>query len=252
MKDKYIHNNYGFIADTIAPEDYRFGAISSPILQENGQWDDFLPEVELQRKNGVETMACTSFGTLNCVETLLKRLFHIEDNYSERYTAILSGTTRNGNSPHKVAQTIRHFGLINEVDLPFDNSVVSWETFYTPNPMRSKFTRLGIGWLNEWSFEHEWVDKDYMKYALKFSPLGVSVFAWSQNVEGLYTKEGMDNHWCMCYGYKEGEFWKVFDHYDQTHKLLAWDYDFKFIKRYGIRHAPQRRWWIADIIRRLL
>jgi len=70
--------NYGYIKDTIQPEDYRFGDanISAGVLQPDGQWDAFLPPDKLQDADGFEPYACASFGTLHCVETLLKRLYN--------------------------------------------------------------------------------------------------------------------------------------------------------------------------------
>ena len=91
--------------------------------------------------------------------------------------------------------------------------------------------------------------------ALRFSPIGVSVFAWVKDTDGLYYKpKGQrDNHFVTLYGYKEGEYWKIFDHYDDTIKRLKWDYDFGFAKRYYIKKRPEIKegWfikWIKIII----
>lgn len=72
--------NYGLKIAKPKPEDYIFG--SSPLLQEilqpDGQWDEFLPtENESQKINMVDGHACVSFGTLNCVEVLLRKLYNI-------------------------------------------------------------------------------------------------------------------------------------------------------------------------------
>jgi len=91
----------GFIPDVIYPEDYVFGSgqLRSEMLQPGGQWDEYLPSDELQKRNGLETMNCTVYGTLNCLEILLKRKYGIDENFSERYVGIAAGTTTAGNSP---------------------------------------------------------------------------------------------------------------------------------------------------------
>ena len=76
--EKEDRKNYGFIPDKIQPEDYVFGGIgipTEPVLQPDGQWDVFLPEGEMQAKNGVETFACTAFGTTSAIEILMKRKY---------------------------------------------------------------------------------------------------------------------------------------------------------------------------------
>src|SRR3990167_9214558 len=96
---------YGFIRDDIKPEDYVFGSgqLAGEVLQLNGDWSDFLPPEELQNLNGVEPYACASFGTLNALEMLLRRVLGQVDNFSDRYLAYVSGTKeKKGNSPHLV------------------------------------------------------------------------------------------------------------------------------------------------------
>lgn len=240
--------NHGFIKDIILPEDYVLGAftkIPEIILQPNGNWMEFLPDIELQRKNDFESMNCTSYGTLNCIETLLNRLFGFGRlNFSERYIGIMAETTQEGNSPQKIIETIRkEAGLLNEELLPFDNSIDSWEKYYSPKPMLKNYIDLGKKWLEDYLILHEWIfgtnEKNKisrLKQGLKLSPLGVSVNAWEQEEDGLYFKEkgASDNHWVMLYGYKEGKYWDVFDHYDNTFKQLKWNYDFESAKRYYI------------------
>lgn len=81
-----------------------------------------------------------------------------------------------------------------------------------------------------------------LKDALRYSPIGISVYAWVQNADSTYIKPqgAQDNHWCVLYGYEDGKSWHVFDSYDNTHKKLAWDFGFEMAKRYSIkRRDPQ-------------
>ena len=232
--------HHGFIPDEIKPEDYVFGSsiLPSDILQPTGQWDEFLPTDERQNVNGVETYNCTSFGTLNCLEILYKRLFGQSTNLSERYTGICAGTdpyVAKGNSPQTVIQNIRNVGVIDDSLLPFGLDINTVEKYYSPNPMSGDLKSKGETWLSWHKVFHEWVDGDpqSMMDALKVSPLGVGVYAWAFDGE-KYVRMGSDTHWTCIYGYEEGKYWKCFDSYDSTHKKLAWNFDFKYVKRYHI------------------
>lgn len=232
--------NYGFIEPKIELEDYVFGGgnVVADVFQENGQWDQFVPKDEIQENESIETSNCTGYGTLNCLETFMKRAFGENNDYSERYTGVMAGTRPPGNSPQTVIQSIRKIGVIPESVLPFDQSITSIEEYYSPDPMIKHFTDMGMKWLEGYDVFHEWVSPYIadMKEALKYSPLGVGVYAWVQNTDGIYIRVpgGQDNHWCMCYGYEDGKYWKIFDSYDSTHKKLDWNFGFSFIKRYHI------------------
>jgi len=256
---------HGFQPDTITDENYIFGGytkLPEEILQPNGQWDEFLPEIEFQERNGLETMNCVVYGTLNALEALFKRLFKREINKSERYIGVMAETTPAGNSPQKVIEIIRKTaGLIDEEILPFDSSINTWKEYYSPDPMTDNFIKIGKKWLQDYSVQHEWVFKpgdknkqNKLKDALKYSPVGVSVYAWMEDKNGLcYKPAGVeDNHWVMLYGWdKRG--WKVFDHYDDTFKKLKFDYDFGFAKRYYLKknksEAENKKRSIWEIIK---
>ncbi len=249
--------NYGFISDVIEEEDYILGGgqLGGEVLT-NGQWDDYLPVKELQSKRGLETMNCVAFSTLNALEILHKRKFGEEKNWSERYIGVLAGTTRNGNSPHKVIQVIRNTaGLIKDELLPFNVGI--WEEYYSPSPMTEKYLKIGRKFLENWKIGHEWVfrgsgnNQEKIKIALQYSPVGASVFAWKQR-NGLYYKdEGKDNHWITIYGYEDGKYWKIFDSYNDTHKQLEWQYPFGFAKRYTLDKRTKKENWVIELTRSL-
>lgn len=244
-----MKKNYGFLPVEVTPDQYLFGSdqIKGEVLVPDGQWYGYLPEVEYQRQFGLETMNCTVYGTLNCLEMLFKRVFNIEVNHSERFVGIHSGTTPNGNNPHVVAETIRKTaGCVEDMLLPFSESINTWEKYYGPIPLPAQLNKLGLDWVKNYDFKHDWVrypglqmtteelQKTLME-ALKYSPLGVSVDAWNQRRGLYYKKKGaVDNHWTTLYGYEKGKHWLVFDSYDSTHKKLEWDYDFGFVKRYTL------------------
>lgn len=241
---------YGLQFDTIKHDDYYLGGgfIGTQEIQPDGQWDAFLPTEELQNRNEVETMACTVFGTLNCIETLINHVFHETRNFSERFTAIMAGVTPAGGSPHTAAESIRSVGLINEESLPVTSEIDSWDKYYHPKPMDASLLHQARAFQIEFDFKHEWVfvasdNKTQriakIKEALKRSPVGLSVFAWSEGPNNIYQKLGGSNHWVCCYGYTDNA-WKIFDSYDNTHKLYSMASDIEMAKLYWIAKQPKK------------
>ena len=249
--------NYGYIEPVIQPKEYMFGGLLVPaeVLQEDGQWGAFLPDEEVQR-NGFDTYNCTGFGTLNALEMLFNRKFGVEMNWSERFTGVMANTYPPGNSPHKVAEAIRKHGVIEDNLLPFADAG-DIDAYYSPDPMERKYLRIGQRWLKEYRMKHEWVisnltigdRKKKLIEALKYSPLGISVDAWQER-NGLFYKNGRDNHWTVLYGYVLGKFWKVYDSYkgNTVCKKLEWNWDFGFAKRYYLSER-QRSCWLVQIFK---
>lgn len=71
--------NYGFV---IAPRDENAyvlggGMLEKIILQPDGQWDECLPETEMQFESDFDTANCTGFGTTSAIEILFKKLYYI-------------------------------------------------------------------------------------------------------------------------------------------------------------------------------
>lgn len=246
-------NKYGLDFESIKIEekDFIFGAGqieerfgAQPVVREDGQYDYFLPKLEVQKFPWGESWYCPVYGTENCEQTLKKAKFGEFDEYTERFLGVLAGLKKNiGGNPNVVAEQWRKYGNLPYSFLPFEG-VNSWEEFNSPNPMTPALIAEGKKYLEKWSFGHDWVlpgivgtMKDAMKEALKYSPLGVGVQAWylDSKTGYYYSPKGVNaNHWVMCYGYEEGKYWKIFDHYDASKKKLAWDYDFPFVKRYTL------------------
>lgn len=250
-----LKKGHGFIADVITPDNYIFGSgqLLSKIIRPDGNWSAFLPQSEIQLRNGLETMNCTVYGTLNAIEILYKAQFNKDENFSERFIGVLAETSKNGNSPHKVAEVIRKKGLIDDGWLPFRDEINEWDEYYSPKPMI--YTELGEKWLKMNEFGHDWVftegtvksKQEKLLEALKHSPVGASVFAWPDPKKGLYSKNknDEDNHWITIFNAEEGEYWEIFDHYDDIKKKLVWNYDFSFAKRYSLskKNENEASWW---------
>ena len=229
--------NYGLIFVEPTKEDYRDNGVirlGGAPLQPTGQWSEFLPPDEFQAQY-VETQACVTFGTLNCVEILIRRLYGEVTNWSDRFLANISGTQPNGNDPQRVAETLRKNGTVYQEDWPYTSDLDTWAKFYATPPY-DLTVQAQAKFKGKFNFGHQWVgtDPDSMMTALTYSPLGVAVQAWTKGRDGLYKRTGGSNHWVCIYGYSKGNYWKCFDSYDNSKKRLAWDFGFDMVKQYTL------------------
>ena len=256
--------NHGLIIDEIKIEDYVLGGattkLPTDILQENGSWLAYLPMAERQDLS-IETYSCVSFGTLNIMEMLIKRIFGKEENFSDRYLAISSNTSPLGNSPQTVGECLRKVsGAIKEELLPFSDNIRTFEQYHSPKPLPEALINEGKKWLEKYEIKHEWVfqsgenKQEKLMEALKLSPVGVSVYAWQQDGDDYVKPAGsQDNHWTTCVGYEEGKHWIIFDSYPASEgsflKKLVWNYDFQMAKRYYIVKKNEE---VASIWQRII
>ncbi len=126
--------------------DYLAGTLLLERVMLDRDWRSFRPISEKQYNYDFDTKSCTTFSCLNGVEfwlNFLKDKFSIgqkkeltdmgylldgEFNFSDRFTAIMSGTTPEGNWHQKVLDSIRNDGLLPEKDLPFGGD--SWDAYH--------------------------------------------------------------------------------------------------------------------------
>jgi hypothetical protein len=237
------YKNYGLIIKQKDPTGYVLGSGQMPyeILQADGDWQNYLPEKEIQFTNGVEPFACVSYTILNCVEMLIKRKYGITRNYSDRFLAAISGTNNfRGNDPHAVCEFLRKIGVVPEEMYPFD--ATSFDDYYKPIPQA--LVDLANDFNKEWDFKHEYVPEvhEEITKALKSSPLLVAVPAWFRNAEGLYYRPGTmpDNHATTLIYERIGAFRRVFDSYENPHlKDIEWNTVPMVIKRFHIEKKEQ-------------
>jgi len=243
-----------FIEFPILADEYIFGSrneVKGEITRFDGDWRPYAPKYEAQYKNGFEPMSCTSMGTQNAISILLEEKYSIPDeDYAVRYTATRSGTTRQGNSPHKVAETIRKDGLLYEGRYPFSDDINTWEEYYAPVP-KEKVTE-GKKWLKDWTFKHDWVltpstnkaeTQERIQDALLFSPIGIAVNAWVDE-NGVYFRKGRDNHWTLLVA-MDKDYYYILDSYAPFIKKLSKDYGFSYAKRYSVVHTP--KCWLSGL-----
>jgi len=247
-------SNNGVEEEEASEEDWIFGMSNAnkTVLREDGQWDMYLPAVEVQKKGSVETMACVSFSCNNVLETLAKRKYDEDWNKSDRFLAKMSNTTRRGNAMKKVIDTVRHYGAIDEERWSFDENIIkTWSQYYSTI---NKNTRI-------WA--KEFLDRSEVQYdtifnrhpqammeALKYSPIWVAGYAWGKGNDGLYHSWGGANHAFMIYGYEEGKYWKVYDSYSPYKKCLAWDFKFFYPKTIYLASKDEKQRELDEFIRK--
>lgn len=164
--------NYGVI-EGIRDTDWVAGSIPYEVRVPSGNWEPYLPPGEWQRSNLVDTMGCVSFSALNSVEAQLKFLGD-ERNFSDRFLAMMSGTTKQGNWLWKVADTLRREGAVVEERWPAPENY-TWEEYYQPVPI--EVINEAKLFLQEYEILYEWIptDKDSLIKHLKQAPIQVVI-----------------------------------------------------------------------------
>lgn len=233
---------YGLLEDLVELGAYIFGGAKVPSIpyQEDGNWEAYLPTFEHQKtKAREETSGCTVFGSLSQIETLYKRLYGTEPNYSERFTYLnVPIDPGHGADPQAVYETIRRHGLVDESQLPMTETL---EDYLDDSDITGSLRAKGQYWLTRHEFLHEWLwtfrpDNylDVLREALKTSPLGVSVSAWNKQGDVYVSTGKVNNHFCLLYKFdKDGHPW-VYDTYENAKKKLAKDHNIRRAKRIWI------------------
>jgi hypothetical protein len=155
--------------------DYIAGALPFENRNPSGDWKPYLPVGEKQYSRLEDSMACVTFSAINSLEIQTKLITGKEVNYSDRFIAKMSGTTKDGNYLYLVADTIRKCGLLNEEDWPAPRDF-TWETYYTdiPDWLKTK----ALKWLNDWEVRYEFLadfSKEGLIYHLHHAPLQVVI-----------------------------------------------------------------------------
>jgi len=224
--------NYGINIKKKRETDYFIGAsgLDETKINPSGDWSAYLPLKEYQNK-GLETMACVSFSALNCLEILLNFKYKENINFSDRFPAKMSNTTKKGNWMTNVGDSIRKDGLVLESDYP--SVWTSWDDYYQtiPDDILEKAIR-------DYKINYEWVvptNQDSLAEALKIAPIQVVVHAWDKQVNGIYQRtEKPLNHAVVLINSVPGQYVEVFDTYDAVVKKLAWDYKIQHGFKYSI------------------
>jgi len=233
-----------------AETDWVFGGVSVPGLADipHDARTRFLPMGELQF-GAADFQDCATRSPLNDLEAQFTYLYQnnklLEDNrlflelhgyvndgritFSDRFTAVLSGTTRQGNSLKAPLDAIRKHGLIPKSMLPKQDGM-SWEDYHKPTAITPKMRSLGAEFAQRFSIFYEKVYPVHLAEALKDHMVGVAGHAWPTPVNGIYPRTNNQiNHAFLLYSLPK---YQAFDNYldeyrqDDFTKSLAPDFAF--------------------------
>lgn len=217
----------------------------------DGNWTSHLANKERQ-KSTFDSQSCVSFSGNHAIDTQMNYLLtsglfsneavkyfkeagYIVDgrfNSSDRFLAILSGTTKEGNTGQKVLDTARHYGLLPEKDLPFGGT--SFETYHNPKVITQEMKDKAKKILDYIKIEYEWViqrDKiSSLKFIierhLKHAPLQFYIPLCGSYLDGENPAQmcglTVPQHAIMAYNMHA--FTEVLDQYDPFTRTLAKDY----------------------------
>lgn len=234
--------------------DYLAGTIPYELVCED--FTPYLPNPEKQHSVYFDSSACVTFSATNVIETQLNyflatgkisennvreltELGYIVDgqfNFSDRFTAKMSGTTTQGNTFQNVWDSIRHDGLLPEKDWDYPRDqrtpVFDWDDYYKEIPQELKDKAKKI--LDYISISYETVlprnvvtmtdeEVEMFKREMKQAPLqyATPVCNWNKTPCtpcGRYQSQ----HATM--GYKITDNFLIEDHYDPFLKQLSRDY----------------------------
>lgn len=255
--------------------------IEPVVLEEDGQYDAYLPDEENQsfyNPKKFDTQSCVTFSATNDIETLINRQRalgllsqRVEDflvqegyidpgtnkvNFSDRFTAKMSGTRKTGNNLEAVGDSIRNHGLVPEKDWPMPNwnslegktQDELWEVYMAEIPQWVKDKALRFKEFIK--VNYQWValgssTPDSLREQLKYGPYQIAAKVcpkWSSN-EGMKPIMGCGcghGHATMLYGFKEKDGtkpFKCFDHYRSFRKLLDEGYCIPWAVQYSVKEA---------------
>lgn len=191
-------------------KDHKFGVMSKPGLADISveQRERYLPKGEVQQGKD-DTVDCASRGPVNKYEAQLTFLYRtdgmsqegkkfLDDNgyvvwrsglpwieCSDAFIAILSGTTKEGNSLKAPCEAIRTRGLIPKQTLPLEKWM-TFEQYHDPKRITAAMLTLGEECKNRFVFRYEQVFRPSFKTALQLDFIDVGVYAWPDPVNGEY------------------------------------------------------------------
>lgn len=177
--------------------------------------------------------------------------------FSDRFNAILSGTTRNGNSLKAPIESIRKDGLIPKSMLPA-NSQMTWEDYHNQADITPQMIYLGKEFTKRFTINYERVLASTFAEYLDQHMINTGAFAWPKPVKGEYpATANTPNHAFMLV--KNPAFLAFDNYYDDGKegdfiKKLAKDY--RFLDGYRVFISketpnPKAENWLWNLIKSL-
>ena len=269
----------GFLEKPYEHSDDFFGGVSRIIndvkLMPGGQWHAYTSTEEWQYGVWTSTQACASFSytsqyefqfmrwiddlryriktngyylqeEINALEFLQDGRYFDKNgkiNFSDRFTAKMSGTTKKGNYFSSVAHSGRWDGLVPESDWLFDRSKegkVTWNEYYKEIPLWIK--EKGKRFAKIFNLSYEWVDPNVNSIikALEYAPIQVALeYRSKEDAEGIinWINDGKVTalHAEVIYGYQDGRFLNFWDSLTKQKKKYAWNYPIRAAMKHSLK-----------------
>lgn len=267
--------NTGVIITAPNPTDFIAGSTSQiPEITRNttGDWRVYEPSGEWQKlmgpntvtsTTGFETNACVSFSANDYCEVFIDYLIatnqipaahtqwlkdngYMTDgkmNFSDRFTAKMSGTTINGNSMGTVWQSIRDNGMVPEAMWPMPSADIiahpdqAWQLYYATVP--ADVIAMGLKYKQFFQTLYEWVfsapgqsSATQVANCLKIAPLHVATAVCGNwNTDGPITGCGPGGAHATIITAEDSTGYHILDHYVPFDKTLAPNYDITYALR---------------------
>jgi len=173
-----MEKNYGVVLGQRVTDwdNRRVGSDEIPyeVVNPSGNWELHLPVGEKQRNKIDDKMDCVTRSFTNSIEVQYKFKTGVERNFSDRFTATMSGTTKKGNYLWKVADSGMLDGLIDEHLYP-TNTSMGWDEYYSPVPI--ELINKALEFKNDWQINYQFIDfnRESLIYHLKQAPIQVVV-----------------------------------------------------------------------------
>ena len=219
----------GFITKYPEPQDWKMGAETGISLIRNiPDWTPHLPSKEKQYNANFDTLSCTTFATMSILEAQLNWLLtssnmpiesskwlkesgYIDEagkvNFSDRFIAIMSNTTKTGNDFRTVIEAIRTHGLIPEKEFPFGGT--KWEEYHDKSLITGAMLKKAQEFKNLFNVNWDWLWFDEKG---GFNEMSIS----KQNITTAPILMGITTpatHATVLYGVTDTDF-MVFDTYE--------------------------------------
>ncbi len=247
-EENFMKENRGILLNAPRGTDFVAGGITGitgEVLVPSGDWTPYLPDYEPQSFSNqfgqqtvsYDTLACVTFSAFNCIEALFRVKFNRIENFSDRFTAKISGTTETGNYLYKVWDSIRHDGVVREFD--YRNDALTREDYYKEIPPDLVTKAKTV--LSDYKIQYEFLygGEDEIMSALEKAPLQIAIqHRGDLQANGtIKSYNDVGAHAVMLYGYEKGVYWKIYDHYDNKFKKYAWDLKFFSVLRPNLEKA---------------
>jgi hypothetical protein len=260
------------------PSDWVFGdnsLLKGTVINLLGDYRSFLPTHEKQIAVYFDSMACVTFSALNCIEIILnykrskgelpqaminefKEYGYIDENdkfnFSDRYIAKLSGTTRQGNSLSNVADAIRNYGLVPEKLWPFPTDqrtpVFPWDEFYKEIPQNVidvgqkvflKWVKVNTEYVLSGAVDTNYIAQT-IERKLKEGPLQIATATcpgWNEgDVVPIKSCTEPIAHATTIINHDDSGVYNDYDHYVPYQKMLAPDYPIPWAMLYALTIKP--------------